>query len=84
MMTALRLAGVLDGCAGLILGQFRDCGEGPGIENALRRSLEGFDGPVVINFPIGHGSRNLALPIGPRARLDADALRLDLLEPCLA
>jgi muramoyltetrapeptide carboxypeptidase LdcA involved in peptidoglycan recycling len=33
---------------------------------------------------IGHGSEVMTVPLGVRARLDADAGRLEILEPALA
>jgi muramoyltetrapeptide carboxypeptidase len=84
MLTTLRLAGVLDRLAGLVLGHFDDCGPPDEVRRVLEMNLADFPGPVVADFPIGHGTRNLALPIGPRALLDTEALVLDLLEPYLA
>jgi len=82
-LTTLRLAGVLDRLAGLILGRFEDSGPPGEIRRALDMNLIDFTGPVVADFPIGHGTRNLALPIGPRAVLDTEARALDCIEPYL-
>ena len=84
MLTTLRLAGILDRLAGLVLGHFEDCGPPDEVRRVLEMNLADFPGPVVAEFPIGHGTRNLTLPIGPRALLDTQAQVLDLLEPCLA
>ena len=48
----------------------------------LAANLNSFSGPVVRSDFFGHQPRNLALPIGPRARLDTAAMTLDLLEAC--
>ena len=37
--------------------------------------------PVLTDLPVGHVCGNGALPVGWRARLDADAGQLTLLEP---
>jgi hypothetical protein len=67
LMTALRLAGVLDGCAGLILGQFRDCGEGPGIENALRLPWRDSTARWSSTFPSVTDRAIWPFPSAPRA-----------------
>lgn len=83
LLTTLKLSGVLDECSGLIIGRCEDCGTAGEILSVLDRTLADFSGPVVLDFPIGHGTRNLALPIGPRAVLDTAKGRLDLTEPYL-
>ncbi|MEW6262059.1 MAG: LD-carboxypeptidase [Thermodesulfobacteriota bacterium] len=84
MLTTLRLAGILDRLRGLIFGRFEDCGTQEEIDRVLRLALVKFAGPVVTGFPLGHGRRNLALPLGPLAVLDTRAGLLDLLEPYLS
>jgi muramoyltetrapeptide carboxypeptidase len=84
MVTHLRLAGKLDGVAGIILGSFLKCDPADGTYTAaevLKELLanEGF--PILANFPAGHALANWAFPLGVRARLDADARRIDILEP---
>jgi muramoyltetrapeptide carboxypeptidase len=36
--------------------------------------------PVLAGLPVGHGDVNAALPLGVRARLDADRGRLSLID----
>ncbi|MFH1135629.1 MAG: LD-carboxypeptidase [Pseudomonadota bacterium] len=84
MLTALRLAGVLDRCAGLILGDFDGGGTEEEMRMVLEKNLSFFKGPAAAGFPFGHRSRNLALPVGPRVVFDSGAGFLDLMEPCLA
>ncbi len=43
-----------------------------------------FGKPAVLGFPFGHVTPNYALPLGVRARLDADTGMLTLLEPAVA
>jgi muramoyltetrapeptide carboxypeptidase len=77
MMTQLRLAGVLNRAAAVVLGEFVDCDEPGGALAAravLARLLDDFDGPVVYGFPSGHTRSPLVtLPFGVRARVVADA-----------
>ena len=75
MMTQLRLAGVLDRAAAVVLGSFADCDEPGGAVNAqtvLADLLKDFKGPVVRGFPSGH-TRDpfVTLPFGVRARVVA-------------
>jgi len=84
MLTALKLSGVLSKCAGIIVGRLENCGPAEEIENLLDRTLADFPGPVLADFPAGHGPGNLALPLGPKAVLDTRTGTLDLVEPYLA
>ena len=83
MLTTLKQAGTLEKCSGIILGRFeyKDDPE-PGLA-VLEENLSDFPGPVVSGFPVGHGRRNLVLPLGPMAILDTASKTLDLAEPCL-
>lgn len=75
MLTQLRLAGVLDGAAGIVLAEFIGCDEPTGDVTArgvLAELLREFSGPVVFGFPSGHTSGPaMTLPFGVRARLVA-------------
>ncbi len=87
LMAHLRLAGVLDAVAGIAVGGVT---ETPGDDgDALARAvvqdaLGGLDVPVAIGLPFGHFDDNWTLPVGVRARLDADAGTLALLEPAVS
>jgi len=87
LLSQLRLAGVLDGVAGIALGGFTETGmdeDSPGVLDVLRDLLGGRGVPVAHGFPFGHVDDNWTLPVGARARLDADAGTLALLEPAVA
>jgi muramoyltetrapeptide carboxypeptidase len=83
MLVALKMSGVLERCAGVLLGHFEDCGTEDEIRSVLGRTLGDFPGPVAAGFPAGHGVTNLTLPVGPRAVLDTDNHLLDMIEPYL-
>jgi muramoyltetrapeptide carboxypeptidase len=87
-LTQLRLAGALDGLAGVVLGDFVGCvekdGSGPDAEAVLAERLGARGIPVVAGAPIGHGERNRAVPHGARARVDAGAGTLEFLEGAVA
>ncbi len=83
LLTHLWAAGRLEQIAGLILGDFDQCGA---IEPIWQRALDLLAHraiPIWANFPSGHGSRNRILPVGAQARLDSSAGRLTILEPLL-
>ena len=88
MLSHLRLARALDGIAGVVVGQFTDMGRrgadgAMGFDRVLAHYLEPLGVPVAMGFPIGHVEDQWTLPLGIRARLDADAGRLELLEPAV-
>lgn len=74
----LRLAGVLDGIAGLAFGQFTECGDGSA--ELVQEFADSCGVPALAGLPIGHEPDNWTLPVGIRARLDADAGTLSLLQ----
>lgn len=90
MLSQLRMIGAFDRVAGVILGQFTDMKRGAGDGGAL-----GFDEvmttyfaplgvPVAYGFPFGHVDDQWTLPIGARARFDAGAGELDILEAAVS
>lgn len=82
MLVQLAQAGVLESAAGFVIGQATDSDEAGTLP--LRQIwadlLVPYDKPAVLGFPFGHVTPNYALPLGVRARLDADAGTLTLLE----
>lgn len=66
--------------AGVALGAFVDCrpaqADHPSAEAVLAERLSELGVPVVAGFPIGHGDRNAAVPLGAEVTLDADGRRL--------
>jgi len=85
LLVQLDEAGVLAGAAGFVIGEMTRSDE----SHALPLSrlwadlLMPYGKPAVRGFPFGHVSPNYALPLGVRARLDADAGTLTLLEAAL-
>jgi muramoyltetrapeptide carboxypeptidase len=76
MLTQMTLAGCLQGVAGVALGQFTDCGDWEVIRRIFRERLGPYGIPLVAGLAAGHGSPNLALPLGLTATLDGEALVL--------
>jgi muramoyltetrapeptide carboxypeptidase len=88
MLAHLRLAGVLGGVAGVAVGRFTEVGRRGadgvlGLEEVLDNYLAPLGVPVAWGFPIGHIDDQWTIPVGVRARLDADAGTLELLEPAV-
>lgn len=79
MLVQMSLAGCFDSVAGLVLGQFQDCGATSEIHDVFMRIFGPFGIPVVAGFPIGHGEDNATLPIGLRARLNTQPPQLTYL-----
>jgi muramoyltetrapeptide carboxypeptidase len=79
----LRLSGALDGLAGLIVGQFTEGVDHPELPlgRLIEESAATLGVPCVAGAPIGHVDDNWCLPVGVRARLDADAGTVEILEP---
>ncbi len=83
MLTHLALAGQLKGIAGLIGGEFLDCGDTSAIDDLLNTVASDLNIPLITGFPAGHGLKNLALPIGIPAQLDTELMTLSTLEACV-
>lgn len=79
MLTQLRLAGALDGLAGLGVGGFTWPGMAADrrerktaqVHRLMRELAEELRVPAVVGLPFGHQRHNLALPLGVEAELDA-------------
>ena len=89
MLVQLLLAGKLQRAAGILIGDSPTCVQeaaGPALADAAR-SPGGVLGPlgipVLYGFPCGHGPHRATLPLGVRARLDAEAAALTILEPAV-
>jgi len=72
MLTQMRMAGCFENAAGVVLGSFKDCGEEEEIVDVFEDVLGDFVGPILGGFPIGHGSTNLAVPVGVEVLVDTE------------
>jgi len=81
----LRMGGILDRIAGMVVGAPSGVEPVPGGPDDLRdialEALGERDIPVIGNVDIGHAGPNLPVPLGIRAALNADGPSLTLLEP---
>jgi len=83
MFTHLALTGHLNGLVGLIAGQFEECGDNADVNILLTRLATKLGIPLVAGFPIGHGEKNLALPLGLAAVLNTETMTLTIEEACV-
>ena len=84
MLTQMVQAGCLQGLAGVILGNFTACGPPQAVLEIFRERLGGHGVPMLAGLEAGHEQRNLPLPLGLEAVLDADARTLCYRLPVVA
>ena len=91
LLTHLELAGVFDAVSGVVVGDLVACEEppesriaSPSATEVVRERLGRLGIPVVLGARVGHGTRNLPLPYGVRARLDAQAGTLVALDAAVS
>jgi muramoyltetrapeptide carboxypeptidase len=82
MLCQLRLAGVLDAVAGVVVGSFSgaDHPDAKEFDRVVKEYLGKLKKPVIMRFPVGHNPLNATLPHGGLVELDADKGSLRLLE----
>jgi muramoyltetrapeptide carboxypeptidase len=87
MLTHLWMAGKLEQVAGIVLGKFTDDDYDSNtfsMEQVFRDRLEPLGIPALRGTMIGHIEDKTVVPLGIRARLDADAGALTLLETAVS
>jgi muramoyltetrapeptide carboxypeptidase len=89
ILAHLRMAGILERVAGVAVGQMtemnrRGADGAMGYDEVLATYLEPLGVPVAYGFPVGHIDDQWTLPIGVKARLDAGAGELELLESAVS
>lgn len=73
----LKLAGVFERIAGLLLGSFENCGPKDEVLLRIMEHLHPYRFPVIFDLPFGHGSRNDVIPLGVPFILDTRAAALE-------
>jgi muramoyltetrapeptide carboxypeptidase len=89
MLGHLRAIGALGRLAGVAVGRFTEleCNTGDGafgFDEVMAQYLLPLGVPVALGLPFGHIDAQWTLPLGVRARLDAGAGTLELLEPAVS
>ncbi|MFQ5539700.1 MAG: LD-carboxypeptidase [Candidatus Binatia bacterium] len=82
MLTHLKMAGKLDEVAGIVFGQFTDCGVGEerGVAELIEDLFRDVSYPILSGLAAGHTEENLLLPFGIKMALDGKAKVVSLLE----
>lgn len=81
MFSSLRLSGMLNKAKGYIFGKFTGCeGNGQTYSNLIDEYFGSLQVPVITEFPTGHELPFVNVPIGLKARLDADNQTVTILE----
>lgn len=85
LLTHLLAAGKIQECAGIIIGEHANCRQRTptntlGLGQVFDDLIRPLGIPTLYNLPIGHGKHQATLPLGVRARLDATARTLRVLE----
>ncbi len=88
MLTQLWLAGKLHQCAGIALGQFKNCEATKRsdielsftLRQVLAQRISTLNIPAAYGLPFGHVKSKMTLPIGIQAKLDATKKSLTILE----
>jgi muramoyltetrapeptide carboxypeptidase len=88
MLTQLVQSGDLTHAAGVMLGICNRCTAPRDeasltLEETLRDRLEPLHKPVAMNLSFGHVAHHFTIPMGVRARFDAGARTLEILEPAV-
>ena len=81
MLTQMKHADCFQNLAGLILGNFIDCGSPQEIIRIFTDAFDDVSIPIVAVCEAGHGKQNLTIPLGLEATLDADNCRLSYHQP---
>jgi muramoyltetrapeptide carboxypeptidase len=92
ILNQMRQAGMLDEVVGVVVGELEKCDwreERPefpqtlSIEDVLERYIEPLGVPALYGYPLGHGERLCAVPLGVTVTLNADKRILTIDEPAL-
>ena len=89
VLAHLRTVGALDRLAGVAVGRFTEMKKATpdgalGFVEILETYFGPLEVPVAYGFPIGHVDDQWTLPLGVRARLDAEAGEVDVLEAAVS
>ena len=92
-LNQLLRAGKFAGVAGIVIAEHAGCvprecrpafSSTLSVEDVIDELIRPLGIPTIYNLPLGHGQHLATLPLGVRARLDADARTLEILEAATA
>jgi muramoyltetrapeptide carboxypeptidase len=81
MLTQMKQAGCFGDPAGIILGDFIDCGSSEEIIQIFTETFADKSIPIIAGCQAGHGRQNMTIPFGLEATLDADNRKLSYHQP---
>lgn len=84
MLTQLKLTGILDQINGFVFGKCTDCDAGENslsMKEVLAHHIGLLDIPSFYGAMISHENKNVTLPVGVKAEIDAENKSIRLLEP---
>jgi muramoyltetrapeptide carboxypeptidase len=87
MFCHLEQAGIFDELRGVVVGHIHDDEADKKtvtLEQVLLTVVEKYDFPILKMEEFGHNCPNTVIPVGARARLDAEAQELTIIEGCVA
>jgi len=81
-LNALGLAGKLDDCIGIIMGECTNCAPAYGVtyDQLIEEFLVPFGKPLISNFASGHGLYKAAIPIGASVNMNTEPLAITVME----
>lgn len=90
-LTQMSQAGMLDGIAGVVIGEMEACDwrewhDWPqvlSVEDIFELYIEPLGVPTIYGLPMGHGKQLVSTPLGVEVTLDADARKLTIDEAAL-
>lgn len=77
MLTQMKMAGVLEGVKGVLVGSFENCDNEAYISQIIKEVFFNANIPICMGIDVGHGVQNLSLPMGIDTILDADQACLE-------
>ncbi|MCL6431538.1 MAG: LD-carboxypeptidase [Anaerolineae bacterium] len=89
LLWQLRLAGVLERIAGMLIGTVHQADEAiavermPTLREVVLEATDGYNYPILAGLEFGHAIVNIPMPLGVRASMDADRGIFALLEPAV-
>jgi muramoyltetrapeptide carboxypeptidase len=72
MLSQMKLAGCFESLAGIALGSFEACGSIDEVHSIFAETFRDRTFPILGGLDVGHGKKNLTVPFGIDATLDAD------------
>jgi len=72
IVTSLKLMGLFKELAGLVVGDFQGCGDPDNLKRLIIETVPEPGVPIVFGLPVGHGTKNLCLPLGLPFVLDTE------------